>query len=176
MAVHRDNAGGIRDLIALARRLGARSVKFNLVRDMGRADQMRRMGRTLDVRELIRLGRLVDEEWGPAHGIETSWSWPPAFQPIRKLLRPSLGTCGIHGILGVLASGHYALCGIGRAEEELVYGTLEDDVAGCGTATRPCGGCGRSCPSASRASAGAACSSAPARPTASPPTTTPAAP
>jgi len=128
MSVHRDNAGGIEELIALARRLGARSVKFNLVRDMGRADRMRRTGRTLDVRELIRLGRLVEEEWGPAHGIETAWSWPPAFQPIRKLLRPSLGTCGIHGILGVLASGHYALCGIGRAEEELVYGTLEDDV------------------------------------------------
>jgi len=128
MSVHGGNADGIEDLLALARRLGARSVKFNLIHSMGRADRMRRSGRTLDVRELIRLGRLVENEWGPRHGIATHWSWPLAFQSLRDLLGAQRGTCGIHGILGILASGHYALCGVGRATPDLVYGSLDDDI------------------------------------------------
>jgi len=35
--------------------------------------------------------------------------------------------CGIRGILGVLASGHYALCGIGEQISELVFGIVEID-------------------------------------------------
>ncbi|MHB1356037.1 MAG: hypothetical protein ACYCZF_08680, partial [Anaerolineae bacterium] len=37
------------------------------------------------------------------------------------------GACGIFGILGVIASGHYALCGIGEKVPELVFGKVGKD-------------------------------------------------
>ncbi len=36
--------------------------------------------------------------------------------------------CGILGILGVIASGHYALCGIGEHVPELVFGEVGVDT------------------------------------------------
>jgi SynChlorMet cassette radical SAM/SPASM protein ScmF len=35
--------------------------------------------------------------------------------------------CGIHGILGVLSDGSYALCGIGESIQELIFGNAASD-------------------------------------------------
>jgi SynChlorMet cassette radical SAM/SPASM protein ScmF len=37
------------------------------------------------------------------------------------------GVCGIHRILGVLADGSYALCGIGETVPELIFGHASGD-------------------------------------------------
>jgi radical SAM protein with 4Fe4S-binding SPASM domain len=37
-------------------------------------------------------------------------------------------SCGIFGILGVLASGHYALCGIGEQVPDLIFGEVGKDL------------------------------------------------
>jgi SynChlorMet cassette radical SAM/SPASM protein ScmF len=128
MSVHSGNVDQVEDLIRLAQGLGARSVKFNLIRSSGRADQMRRNGRTLDVQHLIAVGRLVQDVWEPKYGLRLQWDWPPAFVSLRNLTRGPMATCGIHNILGILGSGHYALCGIGQTIDELIFGTLEDNL------------------------------------------------
>lgn len=37
------------------------------------------------------------------------------------------GRCGIFGIIGVLGSGKYALCGIGENISEMIFGDVEKD-------------------------------------------------
>ncbi|HHT9124378.1 MAG TPA: radical SAM protein [Candidatus Brocadiia bacterium] len=129
MSVHSGNADEIEDLIKLSKDLGARSVKFNLIQMVGRANIMKRDGRVLDIHELIRLGNLVERQLTEKYNMPLIWSWPSAFASIKDLTKGKhRGMCGIHNILGVLGSGHYALCGIGQTVEELVYGSLDDDI------------------------------------------------
>jgi len=48
---------------------------------------------------------------------------PIAFRELGKLVEgDGLSSCGILGILGLLADGHYALCGVGEHIPELAYG------------------------------------------------------
>jgi SynChlorMet cassette radical SAM/SPASM protein ScmF len=129
MSVHTGNIHEIEDLVKLSKDLGVRSVKFNLIQMVGRANTMKKDGRVLDVRELIRLGQIVERELTEKYNMPLIWSWPSAFASIKDLTQGKhRGMCGIHNILGVLGSGHYALCGIGQTVEELVYGTLGDDI------------------------------------------------
>jgi radical SAM protein with 4Fe4S-binding SPASM domain len=55
------------------------------------------------------------------------YSWPMAFYGIKRLLTGSSDTCGIFRILGILSSGHLAMCGIGVHIPELCYGIVGVD-------------------------------------------------
>jgi radical SAM protein with 4Fe4S-binding SPASM domain len=51
-----------------------------------------------------------------------------AFRPLSRISNEKgSGVCGILGIIGVLATGHYALCGIGKHLTELVFGVVGID-------------------------------------------------
>ena len=54
--------------------------------------------------------------------------YPPAFRPLHRIAsREGNSACGIFGILGVIASGQYALCGIGEQVPDLIFGTVGKD-------------------------------------------------
>ena len=129
LTLTRDNAHELFDLFRLAAKIGCSSVKVNLLEPTGRGQLMTVGNRGFSSAELLALGRRV-EAFEAEAGIPLHYSWPPAFWSLQRILRGDTNTCGIHGILGILADGTLAMCGIGRHLEELVYGRLgECDVA-----------------------------------------------
>ncbi|MBM3860637.1 MAG: SynChlorMet cassette radical SAM/SPASM protein ScmF [Verrucomicrobia bacterium] len=130
MSLMRHNRDQVEAMVRLAESLGAGSVKFNLVQPTERGEQLRAAGETLSVAELIELGRWVETDLAPRAGIPLFYSHPPAFRPLSRLFfsaSDGCGQCGIFGILGVLANGSYALCGIGESVPELVFGHAAKD-------------------------------------------------
>ncbi|MGB8214218.1 MAG: radical SAM protein [Anaerolineales bacterium] len=124
--LHKGNVSEMVDLIALAENLGCGSVKFNQVQQVGRGDHFSAT-EGLTVPEIIDLYRHLENEIVPQYNIQIHFDIPYAFSPIRKLMGESLGRCTVQNILGMLATGELALCGIGTTIPELVYGNVETD-------------------------------------------------
>ena len=134
MTLMRKNVDQIEALVGLAESLGASSVKFNIVQPTARGVKMHEAGETLSIREIVRLGEWVENELSARTRLALHYSHPAAFRPLGKMYGKtggSCGVCGIHSIIGVLADGSYALCGIGETIRELIFGhasreSLED--------------------------------------------------
>lgn len=121
--LYRANRHDMRAMPALARRLGARSVKVNPVVGITRAAAMHRGGELLGVAEILQ----ARDEMVPiadAEGIRLQFDVPPAFEPVARLRSSPIQTCGILNILGVLHNGHASMCGIGQVLPELDMGDL----------------------------------------------------
>jgi SynChlorMet cassette radical SAM/SPASM protein ScmF len=91
---------------------------------------MHTAGETLTIEELVEMGKWVENTLSTATDLKLIYHHPPAFKPLGKLLGDNgdgCGRCGIFGILGVLSNGSYALCGIGEAIPELVFGHAGKD-------------------------------------------------
>ncbi|HOK07033.1 MAG TPA: SynChlorMet cassette radical SAM/SPASM protein ScmF [Syntrophales bacterium] len=117
-------------LAFLARDLGASSVKFNIVQPTARGRGIHERGDMPTVPELVALGRWVDRELAPSLDIPVIFHHPPAFLSLSRMFGPGgdgCHNCGIKGILGILADGSYALCGIGVTVPELVFGRAGRD-------------------------------------------------
>lgn len=128
MSLMRVNGGQVETLIRLAESLGADSVKFNIIQPSGRAEQIKDSQNTLEVGELIALGRRVEMELAPSTELKLFFDYPMAFRPLSRIAeKDGCGVCGILAILGVIPSGHYALCGIGEHVPELVFGSVGQD-------------------------------------------------
>jgi SynChlorMet cassette radical SAM/SPASM protein ScmF len=126
-SVMRGNAAQVDDVVRLAGQLGAGSVKFNVIQPTARGERLHESEAALDVADYIRLAAHVDRELAPTTGLRLHVDVPAAFRPLGLLAGPGTGRCGIHGILGVLASGRYALCGIGEQVPELIFGEVGRD-------------------------------------------------
>ena len=124
--LHRNNVAQIKDIIELAKNLGCGSVKFNHVQHVGRGTEFDE-DLALTVPEIIKLNDMIEEEIIPSAGILVLPDIPFAFQKPTRFLRSRPGKCNIHNIIGLLANGDLALCGIGSSVEELVYGNLTTD-------------------------------------------------
>lgn len=127
MSIHKDNVSEMEALVNLSIRLGASSVKFNLVQPSGRGDAMANRGDTLDVYRLIKLGKWVETSLQKTVSIPLFFSWPSAFFSLKRLMSDAGQSCQLKNILGILHSGHLAMCGIGMEVPELCYGKLGDD-------------------------------------------------
>jgi SynChlorMet cassette radical SAM/SPASM protein ScmF len=128
MTLMRSNVDQLQAVIRLAENLGAASLKFNLVQPIARGKHLLEGDEAISVAELIALGRRVDGEVARTTSINLHFDYPLAFQPLSRLHRDSGGqACGILGVLGVLANGSYALCGIGEVVEDLVFGRVGTD-------------------------------------------------
>jgi SynChlorMet cassette radical SAM/SPASM protein ScmF len=128
MSVMRRNAHQVEELVRLAESLGAGSVKFNLVTPTARGEKMHKQNETLEIEELVKLGRFIDENLAKRTSIKLLYSSPPAFKAVSRLKqRRSISGCGIFNTLGVLGTGKYALCGIGESVPELVFGDARTD-------------------------------------------------
>jgi SynChlorMet cassette radical SAM/SPASM protein ScmF len=89
------------------------------------------MGETLTIKELVELGAWVENSLSNSTDLRLFYDHPAAFRPMSKMFGGSengCSTCGILGILGVLADGRYALCGIGTNVPDLVFGDAATDL------------------------------------------------
>jgi SynChlorMet cassette radical SAM/SPASM protein ScmF len=130
MSLMRRNRDQVEPVVRLAESLGAGSVKFNLVQPTARGEKMHETGEALTVAEMVELGRWVEDDLSELSHLPLFYSHPPAFRSLGRLFGDDGGDCarcGIFGILGILASGAYALCGIGETVSELVFGHAATD-------------------------------------------------
>ncbi len=128
-SVMKNNAHQVEDIVALAERLGAASVKFNIIQPTARGEKLHADELALSVADYIQIGRRVENELAPRTKLQVSYDYPAAFRPLSRLAEPGGdGFCGIHGILGLLPDGHYALCGIGAHIPDLVFGDARIDA------------------------------------------------
>jgi SynChlorMet cassette radical SAM/SPASM protein ScmF len=129
MSLVRRNKDQIEELVQLAEKIGAGSVKFNLVAPvMDRGEQLAENNETLNIKEFIELGKKIEQEIQPKSKIRLCYSHPFAFKSLSAMFeKHDTGRCGIFGIIGVLGSGKYALCGIGENIPEMIFGDAEKD-------------------------------------------------
>jgi SynChlorMet cassette radical SAM/SPASM protein ScmF len=130
MSIMRQNKNHVESIVRLAEHLGAGSVKFNIVQPATRGERMHFSGETLDIAELVDLGKWVENILSAATDLGLYYDHPLAFRPLGKMFGENgdgCGTCGILSILGVLANGSYALCGIGETVVGLVFGKADKD-------------------------------------------------
>lgn len=126
MSVMSLNKNQMEGIVKLAEKEKARSVKFNLVTPTARGEQMHDAGQTLSTQELIDIGHWVENTLAPSSKIRVVYSHPIAFRPLKRIATHPSGKCGIFGIVGVLGSGKYALCGIGATVPELIFGDAKE--------------------------------------------------
>ncbi len=127
MSLHSKNVDEIEDLVHLAEEWGAGSVKFNLIQPSGRGETMTEHGRVLDINRLVEIGNWVEHDLQKRTGIRLFYSWPMIFHSLDRLLKHGSDSCGIFHIMGILANGSMAMCGIGMEIPELTYGKLGVD-------------------------------------------------
>jgi SynChlorMet cassette radical SAM/SPASM protein ScmF len=122
--IMKKNRDQVHDMLRLARELHAGSLKFNILQPSPRGDKMREDGETLPLPEMLELARWLEQELAPGTDFPLFFGHPPAFSPLKRIIGPSAAQfkCGILGIIGVLANGSYALCGIGSQIPELIFG------------------------------------------------------
>ena len=124
----RHNATQVEAIIRLAGQLGAASVKFNVIQPTARGEKLHAADETLDIAELIATGRRVESELALETKLHLFFDYPPAFRALSRIASSDgCSRCGIKGILGVLATGQYALCGIGEQVSELIFGAVGQD-------------------------------------------------
>jgi SynChlorMet cassette radical SAM/SPASM protein ScmF len=84
---------------------------------------------TLGVEELVQLGQYVYLELAQKSKLKLHFDLPLAFRPLSSIAHgEGCGICGIFNILGVIPTGHYALCGIGEHLEGMVFGEVGVDA------------------------------------------------
>jgi SynChlorMet cassette radical SAM/SPASM protein ScmF len=127
-SILKENQAQVDAIVRLAEDLGAQSVKFNLIQPMSRGQDLQAAGQTPGVMELLTIGRHVEHDLAPAAKLELLFDYPMAFRPLSRIASGDAdGTCGILNILGVVAQGFYALCGVGELSSGLVFGKVGAD-------------------------------------------------
>jgi len=119
--LHRGNVNEIDAIIDLAERLGCGSVKFNHIQNLGRGKLVQV---TLSVKELIRIFFDLETKQQSRFNLPVFFDIPIAFHSLRRLLKAPLARCNIQNILGILADGTIALCGIGVTTQEFIFGHI----------------------------------------------------
>jgi SynChlorMet cassette radical SAM/SPASM protein ScmF len=124
-SVMRSNAGQVEAMVRMVEELGAASLKFNVVQPTARGENLHKNQETLNIADLIALGRHVEQDLAPKTKLKIFFHYPHAFKALHNIASgDGCGVCGIFGILGVIASGHYALCGIGEQVPDLNFGAV----------------------------------------------------
>jgi SynChlorMet cassette radical SAM/SPASM protein ScmF len=127
--VMRQNAGQVNAMVRMVEDLGAASLKFNVVQPTARGEKLHKDQETLNIADLIALGRHVEQELASKTRLKLYIHLPQAFRALHRIASgDGCSECGIFGILGVIASGHYALCGIGEQVPDLVFGEVGKDL------------------------------------------------
>ncbi|MDD5698861.1 MAG: SynChlorMet cassette radical SAM/SPASM protein ScmF [Victivallaceae bacterium] len=128
MAVMRHNRDKMEALVRLAESEKAGSVKFTFVTSSGRENDIAKdKNKTLTIEEIIETGKWIEKELIPSSEISIVYSHPMAFKTFKKAITKGSGSCGIFGVIGILGSGKYALCGIGQTILEMVFGDAGTD-------------------------------------------------
>jgi len=128
-SIMRDNVHQYEEIIELAESIGVGSIKYNIIQPTERGQSLHRPGRDVTVAEYIEIGRRIENELAARTPVTLLYDHPMAFRPLHRLADPVAngGSCGIRQLLGVLADGTYALCGIGTSMEEMNFGQAGRD-------------------------------------------------
>ena len=127
MSLHRGNLKEVADLVGFACSLGAGSVKFNPVMSSGRGRDLNKKGLTLSLKETLAFAEYLQDELQPKNDISLILRLPPALKRINQFFKGGSQGCRVLNIIGILGSGEYALCGIGRNVPELCFGLVGKD-------------------------------------------------
>lgn len=127
MTLMRCNVDQVEAVARMAEKLGASSVKFNIIQPTGRGENVREDAGKLTIDELIQVGRFVETELVQRTALDLFFDYPLAFRPLSRIAGGDANACGILGILGVIPNGQYALCGIGEHVPEFVFGKIGED-------------------------------------------------
>jgi len=130
MTVMRRNRDQIEPMVRLAESLGADSVKFNILHPTARGERIHESGESLNIESLVAIGSRVENALAAGTDLTLYYDQPAAFRPLSKMFGQNgvgCNICSILGILGVLADGSYALCGIGETIPDLVFGHTAAD-------------------------------------------------
>ncbi len=120
--LHKGNVHEIDKIIDMAKNLGCGSVKFNLLQQIGRGDEFYSKD-GLTVKDILQIYNDFVTKSSAHNNFLIHFDIPVAFVPIKEILHRVNSRCAIHNVLGILANGDYALCGIGTTEKKYVFGT-----------------------------------------------------
>ncbi len=122
-SIMRANIHQYEEIIAVAEDLGVNSLKFNIVQPTERGLALHESQRDVTLEEYVQIGENIENHLHNLSKISIIYDHPIAFVPLHRLAESStVGSCGIRHILGVLADGSYALCGIGSSMPEMNIG------------------------------------------------------
>jgi SynChlorMet cassette radical SAM/SPASM protein ScmF len=127
MAVCRENMKEFEDLIKLAQKAGAESVKANFISELGRGSVMKKNDELLSLGEMLKFNKKIESDYRKKYKIRICSSLPVAFNSFSAMLKERAGFCSIKNLLGVLSSGKISICGIGEEIEELILGDARED-------------------------------------------------
>lgn len=127
MSLHEDNVAEVEAVVRLAQDLGAGSVKLGIVKPTGRGGEVLNREKILDFQRQFKLGKWINTELQKRTKIMIYYHWPMAFFNLKQLFHSAGFTCQVFNILGILASGQLAMCGIGTQVPDLCYGFLGED-------------------------------------------------
>lgn len=133
MSIMRRNREQVEAVVRIAEARGAHSVKFNIIQPTARGQKMHAAGEALTIDEMLELGQWVEKDLSQRTGMKLYFDHPMAFRPLGRMFGQDgngCSRCGILGIIGVLANGSYALCGIGETVSELVFGHVSSEPLG----------------------------------------------
>jgi SynChlorMet cassette radical SAM/SPASM protein ScmF len=126
--IMKKNVDQIEAVIGLAESLGAASVKCNLVQPTARGEKLHESRESVGISQLINIGHAVEQQFSSKTQLNLYYDYPLAFRPLSSIANSQgCSICGIKGILGVIADGRYALCGVGQQVPELVFGRIGED-------------------------------------------------
>lgn len=131
------NRADMPEIVRLAASLGAGSFKMNIVQPTTRGALMQKRGDSVSLPEILEVCNDLFDRVGPETGMRVHPDLPHAFRALGSLHRNGGGHCTVKHIMGVLATGEYALCGIGTSMKELVFGRAGQDPLADIWATHP---------------------------------------
>jgi len=124
MSLFPENIDEIEPLVKITKESGCGSIKFNIIQSSGRGEKMKKKDGEITIEQLINIGKWIETELQSKYEIPLMFSWPMAFQSIKRLGSGLIGNCHIFNVLGILSTGKMAMCGIGTQEKDLIYGNL----------------------------------------------------
>ncbi|HPD55645.1 MAG TPA: radical SAM protein [Smithellaceae bacterium] len=121
-SLHKQNASDLPAMIGYAKKLGARSLKINLIRGIGRAKDIEGENNLVSAQEFLDLYRIHKDK--SDDDFKVLFDIPSAFKTISDINQDRCNTCGVKGIIGVLSDGTVSICGIGNIMNELCFGNI----------------------------------------------------
>ena len=128
MSIMQGNVDQIEAVIELAEKLGASSVKFNMIQPTGRGKTIHNTCHVLGIKELLAIGKKIEADLCQQTTLQLFYNYPAAFRSLRHIkFEDNCSVCSIFSILGVLPSGEYALCGMATHVEQFHFGWIGED-------------------------------------------------
>lgn len=124
-SIWKGNEGDLKKTVRLAKELGVKSFKINLIGSVCRAISMEKKGELLSMEEILALRKDIS-------GLNRKLDFnivldiPCAFLPPGQIKKNPV-VCNIKRIVGILPDGSLSICGIGANVEELIMGNIDRD-------------------------------------------------